>query len=256
MKDNLGTRMKNFYESRSQTFLSRRTPVIIRIDGKAFHTFTKGMERPFDDILIQTMQQTAKVLCEQIQGCKLAYVQSDEISLLLTDWENLDTDAWFDYSIQKMTSVSASIATAAFNSWFPQFDSENLHFHKYGKALFDARVFSVPKEEVCNYFLWRQQDATRNSIQMVAQANFSHKELQGKNTNELQEILFTERGINFSNDLATHYKRGSCVIKKTYTISRDVPDSPEDVYIRNTWEIDKEIPIFSQDRNYIERLLN
>ena len=116
-KDNLGNRMKG-YKNISRNHLMRRTPVVIRLDGKAFHTFTRGMKKPFDNILMESMQETAKYLCENIQGCKIAYTQSDEISLLLVDYENLDTDAWFDNNIQKMVSISASMATLAFNKAF------------------------------------------------------------------------------------------------------------------------------------------
>ena len=114
MRDNLGNRMKN-YEHTSRTYLTRRLPVIIRLDGKAFHTFTKGLKKPFDEILIDAMWETAKYLCKSIQGCKIAYVQSDEISLLLTDYDTIESCAWFDNNIQKMVSISASMATLAFN---------------------------------------------------------------------------------------------------------------------------------------------
>ncbi|MFW6122346.1 MAG: tRNA(His) guanylyltransferase Thg1 family protein, partial [Petrotogales bacterium] len=179
-KTSLGDRMKTNYESVSQTKLLRRTPVIIRLDGKAFHTFTKGMKRPFDENLIQCMTTTTRNLVENIEGCEFGYTQSDEISLLLTDYKKFETQAWFDYKVQKIVSVAASMCTAYFNRIF---------FKNYGfgkPAFFDARVFSIPKEEVVNYFIWRQQDATRNSIQMVGQSVFSHKELHGKSCDEIQ----------------------------------------------------------------------
>jgi tRNA(His) guanylyltransferase len=224
-RDSLGNRMKSNYEDRSRVKLTRRMPVIGRIDGKAFHTLTKGMDKPFDLRFMDSMVVTAKALVAQIQGCKLAYVQSDEISLLLTDFDKLDTDAWFDYNIQKMASVSASMATHYFNQRLNDYFKEE----KFG--FFDARFFNIPKEEVCNYFIWRQQDATRNSIQSVAQANFSHKSLQGLNTSQLQDKLFLEKGINW-NELDTVLKRGTCVVKEL---------------------VDYDIPIFTQDRDYIEK---
>src|SRR5258706_22375 len=174
MNDELGTRMKEFYENRSQSYLARRIPAIIRIDGKAFHTFTNKFTKPFDNVMIKSMQLTAKKLCAQIQGAKIAYTQSDEISLLLTDWDNLKTDAWFDYNIQKITSVSASMTTLYFNNIFAEICTVE-QSDKIDTALFDARVFSIPKEDVNNYFWWRQIDCIRNSIQMLAQSNFSHK---------------------------------------------------------------------------------
>lgn len=121
--DSLGDRMKG-YEGVSRNFLTRRVPAIIRLDGKAFHTFTKGMEKPFDPVLTQAMQETMKYLCENIQGCVLGYTQSNEITLVLTDYATIQTDAWFGYNIQKMCSVSASMATMAFNREFERFVEE------------------------------------------------------------------------------------------------------------------------------------
>lgn len=206
-RDDLGNRMKTFYDEIPKTKLMRRTPVIIRIDGKAFHTFTRGFKRPFDNVLIKTMQETAKYLCENIQGCQLAYTQSDEISLLLIDYQRFETSAWFDYEIQKMCSISASMATMYFNKVFSEvvtdyFDGEDEEDENYDFALaearekgamFDARVFNIPREEVTNYFYWRQLDASRNSIQMAGQANFSHKELQYKSCNDIQDMLMTQK---------------------------------------------------------------
>lgn len=230
-KTTLGDRMKNNYENISRYYLTRRAPVIIRIDGKAFHTFTRGLKKPFDDILVKTMQETMEYLCENIQGCVLGYTQSDEISLVLVDYAELTTDAWFGNNLQKMCSVSASMATLAFNKAFTRNISkqskrlyteyleekdasyiETLEIAMNKGAMFDSRVFTIPKEEVCNYMLWRQQDATRNSIQSVGQANFSQKELHGKSCNNIQDMLMTQKGINW-NDYATTLKRGSCCIK-------------------------------------------
>lgn len=251
-KTSLGDRMKG-YENISRLFLTRRTPVIIRLDGKAFHTFTKGLDRPFDLIMQKTMQDTMKYLCENIQNCKLGYTQSDEITLLLIDYEQLETDAWFGNNIQKMVSVSASMATLAFNKFFRENTVESIekwreympysdlkakhekYINKFDKAMFDSRVFTLPKEEVCNCFIWRQQDASRNSVQSVGQANFSHKELHKKSINMIQEMLFSEKGINWNN-LPTTQKRGSCCIKNN-----------------DSWIIDNEIPIFTLDRNYVEK---
>lgn len=256
--DSLGNRMKS-YENISRIYLTRRCPIIIRIDGKAFHSFTKGFKRPFDDILIRSMQETTKYLCENIMGCKIAYTQSDEISLLLVDYEKIESQAWFENNLQKIVSVAASMATMYFNRKFEDNavayycdtgdDVLKISYTKaiYSGAMFDARAFILPKEEVCNYFIWRQQDATRNSIQMVAQANFSHKELQGKNCNVLQDMLHEQKGINW-NDFDTVYKRGSCIVKEKHMLT-----TPEEAYLRTYWFIDKDIPIFTQDRNYIDK---
>ncbi len=266
-RDDLGNRMKTFYEEIPKTKLIRRTPVVIRIDGKAFHTFTRGFKRPFDDVLIKTMQETAKYLCENIQGCQLAYTQSDEISLLLIDYQRFETSAWFDYEIQKMCSISASMATVAFNKIFRDTVGE-LHIkgalekeyscilYKAAQkgAMFDSRVFNIPREEVTNYFYWRQLDASRNSIQMVGQANFSHRELQHKSCNDIQDILMIQKGINW-NDFPTYQKRGSCVVKENYLDA--TPEYTDSELIRSRWIIDKNIPIFrGEGREYIERFVN
>ena len=288
-RNDLGNRMKTFYEEISKTRLMRRTPVIIRIDGKAFHTFTRGFKRPFDDILIKTMQETAKYLCNNIQGCVLAYTQSDEISLLLIDYQRFETSAWFDYEIQKICSISASMATIAFNKFFDVFIKEenyifsdevlengeynpnyknkeliniwSMHKKAIGKgAMFDARVFNIPKEEVCNYFYWRQLDASRNSIQMVGQANFSHKELQNKSCNNIQNMLMVQKGINW-NEFPIYQKRGSCVVRNKIVLESD--GGKETCMLRepkqseNNWIIDYNIPIFKGDgREYIEQFVN
>jgi len=212
-------RMKSNYEDRYRFQLTRRTPVIIRIDGKAFHTYTKSLNKPFDEELIDDMRQTTLFLCKNIQGAKLGYTQSDEISILLTDYDNLNTEGWFDYNLQKMVSISASITTSKFNqlrtqrfyslmaSRFEEKDLINLPL-----AQFDSRCFNIPKEEVSNYFLARQKDAIKNSISMLGQSLYSHKQLEFKNSNQIQEMCF-QKGINWNN-LEYFKKRGSTVIKE------------------------------------------
>lgn len=261
-KTTLGDRMKNNYENISRYYLTRRMPVIARLDGRAFHTFTRGFKKPFDDILVKTMQETMKYLCENIQGCVLGYTQSDEISLVLVDYAELTTDAWFGNNLQKMCSVSASMATMAFNKFFynnmPADEEKSGTYYKALEkgAMFDSRVFTIPKEEVCNALIWRQQDATRNSILSVGQANFNQKELHGQSCNSIQDMLMTQKGINW-NDYATTLKRGSCCIKEVTTVKRvDILGKEVDIETRSEWVIDNEIPIFLQDRNYIERLIN
>lgn len=269
VNDELGMRMKEFYEEVPKTRLVRRMPVAIRIDGKAFHTFTRGFQKPFDEILVKSMQDTMKYLCENIQGCVLGYTQSDEITLILVDYQNLNSCAWFDYEVQKMCSISASMATMAFNKFFTKnvnyFEMTHEHDNTINEycttlvnaaekgAMFDARVFNIPKEEVCNLVYWRQLDATRNSIQMVGQANFSHKELQKKSCNMIQEMLFAEKGINW-NDYPTYLKRGSCCIKTT--IQNPNVDIKDGAYPKSIWMIDLDIPIFKGDgRQYIDKLI-
>ena len=281
-KTTLGDRMKNNYENVNRFYLTRRMPVIIRVDMRAGHTFTKGMKKPFDDIFVKTMQDTMKYLCENIQGCVLGYTQSDEISLVLVDYAELTTDAWFGNNLQKMCSVSASMATLAFNKFFSHnvedLESDLAQEHETDSmtewvktmlsyyqiyrialkkgAMFDSRVFTIPKEEVCNYFIWRQQDSTRNSIQSVGQANFSQKELHGKSCSDIQDMLMTQKSINW-NDYATTLKRGSCCIKIKDGITKyDEAGNICDYIPSSKWVIDNEIPIFTQDRSYIDKLIN
>lgn len=272
-RDSLGDRMKGNYENRSKTYLVRRMPVIIRLDGKAFHTFTRGFEKPFDDVMMQTMQQTTLKLCQEIQGCVFGYTQSDEITLVLVDYNDINTDAWFDYSVQKMCSVASSMCTLYFNKIFAEIASakiesfkfelgcvkdeedesgvyrDNLkHYIKtYEKAIdkgamFDARVFNIPVEEVTNCILWRQQDATRNSISSLAQSKFSAKELHGKSSSQMQDMLMEKYGINWNN-LTIPEKRGTAVYKRT------IDDVTE-------WIVDYQMPILKgEDRDYVEHLV-
>ena len=274
--DDLGNRMKTFYEQIPKTKLMRRTPVICRIDGKAFHTYTRGFQKPFDEVLIKTMQETTKYLCENVQGCVLGYTQSDEISLVLVDYKRFETSAWFDYEIQKMCSIAASMATMAFNKFFEN-NVDDYRFSKWDGvskyeegteeyiktllkavekgAMFDARVFNIPKEEVTNCIYWRQLDASRNSIQMVGQANFSHKELQNKSCNDIQDMLMLQKNINW-NDFPTYQKRGTCVVKEYYVEENPNEKGNNTEIERSRWIIDKNIPIFKvEGREYIDRLV-
>lgn len=262
-RDSLGDRMKNNYENRAKTYLLRRTPVIIRLDGKAFHTFTRGFAKPFDARLMRVMQETTLELCKNIQGCVFGYTQSDEITLVLVDYNALDTDAWFDYSVEKMCSVAASMCTLYFNRIFTRIcgdfikeyaanakDKKNLgdvadQVDRVLKAymrgiknggLFDARVFNVPEGEVTNCVLWRQNDATRNSVSSLAQAYFSPKELHGKNGSQMQDMLMEKYSINWNN-LSIPEKRGTAIIKNG----------------EGDWVIDEEMPILrGEGREYLE----
>lgn len=232
--DDLGTRMKR-YESTPKTFLMHRTPVIARVDGRAFHTFTKRLARPadvpFSDVMRGCMVYTMRQLVDNIQGCVMGYTQSDEISLLLRDWDTHDTQAFFDYNVQKITSLMGAIASNAFNFAYSEYQPPR----DFGDLVqFDARVHNIPVEEVTNYFIWRQQDASRNSVQMVGHHHFSQKKMHKKNNSEVQDMLMLEKGINW-NDIPTWMKRGSCYFPRLGA--------------------DDEIPIFTQDRQYIERHL-
>lgn len=270
----IGNRMKENYENRYRFSLTRRIPVIIRLDGKSFHSFTKGFRRPFDELLYRTITRTGLELVKNIQGSKIAYIQSDEISILLTDYDKLTTSAYFDYNINKVNSVTSSMATLYFNRIFREeidrfsdniyneelklrnrpiieqyefYQSEyikelnnlyQIYKSRVDSAIFDCRCFNIPESEVTNYFIWRQLDATRNSIEMFGQKYYKPNQLKGVSCNQIQEMLFKEYKINW-NDNPAYIKRGSSVIRDE---SRN-------------WIIDEEIPIFTSDRNYIERFL-
>jgi tRNA(His) 5'-end guanylyltransferase len=253
MIDQLGDRIKTAYEDRTRFSLPRRAYTIIRIDGKAFHTYTRKLQRPFDDTLIDDIDTTAAYLCKNIMGAQFAFTQSDEISILLTDFNDITTQAWFDNNLQKMCSVSASMATKAFNE--ARFNrlitgskEETINIKDFLKmAEFDSRVFQIPQRaEVENYFIWRQQDTTRNSISSVAQSMFSSKELHGKTTNKQQDMIFQKSGINW-NDYESKYKRGRIITKHVYEKSPGV--------VRSEWKRMDEIPIFTQDRSFLIGLI-
>ena len=264
--DALGERMKK-YEYVTRDHLLPRSAVIVRIDGCHFHSFTKGFQKPEDPILTEAMRLTAKYLCKNVQNCKLSYQQSDEISLLLTDYDNLNTCAWFDNNIQKIASVTASIATMAFNWYFRElvvnrflFEYAKIPTTPYGndrvftdelitdvrdpdesivkRATFDCRCFNLPKEEVTNYFYWRQLDATRNAILTLGQQHYTQKQLHGKSCKEIKEMLLKEKGIDFEKE-PTSYRRGTCCVKQD-----------------DKWTIDTEIPTFKGNgREYIDKLV-
>lgn len=266
-KTSLGDRMKQ-YEAVPKNFLLRRTPVIIRLDGKAFHTFTRGFDKPFDEAIELAMENTMLRLCQNIQGCVLGYTQSDEITLVLCDYQKVDTDAWFEYNVEKMCSVAASMATLYFFKELYRYadelwSSNDISFAdridlinrklEMG-AFFDARCFNVPKEEVINCLIWRQQDATRNSIQALAQSLYSQKQLSGLKCSQLQDKMFTEKGVNWNN-LSTYQKRGACAVKRMMKKKVKLKDGSSTLVDRPQWVIDLNIPVFTQDRDYVNSLL-
>lgn len=225
-KDALGSRIKDQYENRTRYFLPRRTFTILRLDGKAFHTYTKGLKKPFDGELSEDIDNAIIEMLPQIQGSAFAYTQSDEISILLTDFTTPQTNMWFDGNIQKMSSVAASIMTAEFNKiriervinyWMDKYDYPTSEDLSKSIAYFDCRAFTIPdRTEVMNYFRWRQQDCVRNSVSMVAQAHFSHKELHGKSQSMMHEMLH-QKGINWTTDFTDGEKNGRIIVKESYS---------------------------------------
>ena len=229
-ESSLGNRMKE-YERASEVRLTRRLPMIVRLDGRAFHSWTKksGCVRPFDHDLMAMMAGLAKYLCEEIGGAVLGYTQSDEVSILVRDDQTIDAQAWFDKRLQKVVSLAAALATYWFNA--------NNAFGRKFPAFFDARAFNLPEGEVRNYFVWRQEDATTNSLSMLAQSLYAHGELQGKKWSDLQEMCW-KKGRNW-NDLETAEKRGVCVYKQDVVVNGKCGP-----VARRKFVLDREIPIF------------
>lgn len=258
MKDALGDRMKERYEDRTRFSLPRRTYTIIRIDGRAFHTYTKNLRKPFDYELMEDFEDTAKALIQGIQGARFAYHQSDEISVLVTDFESDETEAWFDGNLQKIVSISASVATEAFNrarlrGADPRLTVQGLNFS--AGAMFDARAFTIPDPvEVENYFIWRQKDATRNSMSMYARAFFSHKELEGKNFNQMHEMLLS-KGENW-NHLTSRVQRGQVIYKAEVDLATlEVVDPSFQSGIKRTVIESVGAPDFTENREFLRLLI-
>ena len=279
----LANRMKE-YEKRNQYYLQKRTPVAIRVDMRAGHTFTRGFKRPFDYIFMKSMQETAKYMCENMGNAKFAYVQSDEITIILVDYDTLETDCWFNYRTDKLCSITASMATMAFNKFFaknvdewgrktfadwdeggtndpevansPEWELMQTYSRALAKgAMFDARCFNIPKEEVTNLVYWRQLDAARNSVQMVGQANFSHKELQNKSCNMIQDMLHEQKGINW-NDFPVDCKRGAAVIKRKIGTNVAAACGIAGATYETRWVIDRNMPMLKgEDRKYLDDLV-
>ena len=247
-KDSLGNRMKA-YEATYKQKLVQKMPIVIRVDGKAFHTFTKGLKKPFDDLLMNTMQKTMFCLCKDLQNAKFGYVQSDEITIVCTLDDYIKSEGLYNYKVQKILSIVASKATKYFNKAFyenvkkleenKEAFKEVAEIEKYKKKLFEAefdcRVMNIPDFDIINNIIWRQQDATRNSIQMLGQAYFSQKELNNKSCSDIMDMLIVNKKINWNN-LPIDKKRGACCYKKLNNNDK-----------RAKWIIDKSMPILTEE---------
>lgn len=268
----LGARMKA-YENCYRVYLPKRQAVIIRCDGRAFHSFTKGFNRPYDTLFAYCMRETAKQLCENISGCVFGYTQSDEISLVLVDYKNINTEPWFGNNLQKIVSISASMATYFFRKNFEEAIKDeyfdwyttgtvndekekllNQHTQAYDNKLcvFDSRAFILPREEVSNYIYWRQLDCVRNSIQLAGQAYFSHKQLQNKNCDQIQEMLWQEHQVNWSK-YPTWFKNGVAIYKQPREIYHKNEDGTQSFIVRDKFTIDLEMPMVSQNFDFINK---
>ncbi|MBL8213584.1 MAG: hypothetical protein JNK87_22890 [Bryobacterales bacterium] len=263
--DPVGSRMKEKYESAFRLVVPQRTYLIVRVDGRSFHTYTQGSERPYDRRIAEAMDAGAQALCAEMMGCRFAYGQSDEYSFLATDFDTLQSEAWFKGNIQKIASIGASIFTAAFN-YARMGQARELGVALDGaegrtwmSASFDARVFVIPsRSEVENYFIWRQQDASRNSLNMLASFHYSHEELLNTGASERHELLH-KRGVNW-NDCPTDQKRGRVIAKRERTrqvsyVHKRTQERVEEIVAESYWALDSEIPVFTQDRGYLAGLI-
>ena len=253
MVDTLGNRIKIKYENVFRATLPQRSYVIVRIDGKAFHTFTKKLPKPVSQPLVAALDAAAQVLCKEMMGCRLAYGQSDEYSFLLTDFDTDDTEMWFNGNIQKITSVSSSIFTATFNQEWARQGAEVKLGH------FDSRTFIIPdRRDVLRYFQWRQADASRNSLNMLASCHFTHKELMGAGADVKHEMLHS-KGVNWSKQ-PTSFKRGRVVRKvsqdRTVSFTHKKTQKLQTVQIQESvWAVDNEIPVFGRQAAYLDDIV-
>jgi len=232
MQDDMGNRLKSFYEDRAKTKLVRRMPVIVRIDGKGFSKFCRRFTKPHDPTLHVMFHEVIIHLCHEVSGTIYVEHHSDEISMLLNDYQNLNSEAYFDYGVQKMTSVIAGLTTAEFckQCWI-----SGLLDRDETWPSFDCRVFNIPKEEVENYFWWRMKDAVRGSINMLGQSYFPHKELQGKNCSDIQEMLFQRHKLNW-NDCDPYQKAGYSFIKIVEDVLATKGPDAGKMVPRSSWE--------------------
>ncbi len=251
MSSSLEDRMK-LYEQATRTVLPRRMPIIVRVDGKAFSKYTKALNKPFDRNFISVMESVAVELCREIQGAQVAFAQSDEVSVLVHGYKKFESEPWFSNQVQKMTSVAAAVAAATFTAkswrmWTPRDIREDVQLPKIDDiepAYFDARVFVLPEADVNNYFMWRQRDGIRNSIQMFASSHFSHKELHKKGTGEMVDMC-KAKGADWS-ALPPSQRQGRCVYRH-----HEVVDGVD----RSNFRVDTNVPLFRELPAYIERFL-
>lgn len=263
--DPIGHRMKTKYEAAFRTTVPQRTYLIVRIDGRSFHTYTRTADKPFDRNIAEAMDEGALAVCSEMMGCRLAYGQSDEYSFLATDFDSFQSEAWFGGNTQKIASISASVFTAAFNfaRLRQQFESgrhtDEIHRKKSLTATFDARVFVIPsRTEVENYFIWRQQDATRNSLNMLVSCHYWHKELQRASNSERHELLH-KVGINW-NDCPADQKRGRVIRREERSrqvsyLHKKTNERLNQEVTETFWELDCNIPVFTHDRKYLNNLI-
>ena len=215
-RDDFGNRMKA-YEKLSESVLIPNLPIVVRLDGKGFSKYTKKMKRPYDEVLSNLMSDTCVHLMGKYSHIVCAYTQSDEITLIMKN--EYDKPVEFNGRLQKLCSILAGETSSFF-----AVNASKLGLNETNQyPVFDCRIFNVPSWiEASNVILWREQDASKNSVQMLGQHNFSHKQLHGLKGNQIQEKLLLEKDINW-NDYPTFFKRGTYIVKEldeTYNYGR------------------------------------
>jgi tRNA(His) 5'-end guanylyltransferase len=253
-KDDFGNRMKVYEASETARYFMPLLPVYARIDGRCFSAFTEGLHRPFDIRITRAMIDTTKYLVKQTNA-RLGYTQSDEISLVWQQ-DHYNSEIFFNGKIHKMCSLLASLASVKFYSLCMR-DPELSERANRSLPVFDCRIFQLPnRTEAANAFVWREKDATKNAVSMAARTLYSHKELLGKGSSQMQEMIF-QKGINF-NDYPAFFKRGTFVRRiseqRTLTLEelatipekhRPVPDQP----VTRSSIIEIEMPVFTKVLN-------
>lgn len=211
----LGNRMKT-YESVWHTSVSPNSYVVLRLDGRAFHTVLRNATKPYDVDVARALSTAAEKLCEQVPGAEFAYLQSDEISILMTDLRTVRSELWFGGDVQKLVSVGASVATQAFNDVIRPAPGYQALAGITQPGYFDARVLTLPHPiEVANYFVWRQRDAQRNAVTSAARAYFGQRDLNRKNVGEVRAMLRDVHGVDFPRDYPNEFVDGRVLHKQT-----------------------------------------
>ena len=256
MYDSLGDRQKD-YEAAYDSKIIRRTPVMVRVDGRSFHRVCKKLKKPYEPLLLEAMAHTMFFVVSEMAGAVFAYQQSDEITFVLRNDQSLDSEAWYGNRIQKIASITGSLATLGFNNAIRELGTK---LDLSGDALFDARVWGMPTiSEVVNNLIWRQQDCTRNSISGAAQAvvgkkfgkKTALKMLHGLSSKDKIEMMLNDCGIVFEEEFPSAFRMGV----GAYKIPMIIPTKDGENSTRKKWTIDWDLPNFVTERDFVYNLI-
>lgn len=253
--ETLGDRQKE-YEKNSDYVLTRRLPIIIRVDGRSFSRLTRKLTKPYSVDIGNIMSETMMYCIMEMQGAVFGYQQHDEINFILRNDQSFDSDPWYQNRIQKITSVASSLATLSFNRGLSRLDPP---LDIIGDAIFDARVFALPTiSEVVNYLVWRQQDCIRDAVSAAAQEELSlkfgkrtaMKLLQKRTVAEKKELLLSQANIDFDEIYSSSFKYGVAA----YKVPTIIP-SKEGMTARNKWTLNDTVPLFVEEKDFIYNIL-